>query len=441
MKHLLSPSSNFLVSIGLVISASALTLSLGENWPNWRGPNFNNISGETEVPIEWSKAKNIKWRAPLPEPGNSSAVVWGNSVFVTQAIDETGERWLISFDRKSGKEQWRKGTRYAGREKRHDTNTHCAASPVTDGQRVIAHFGSAGVYCYDFQGKEMWRQDLGPQDHTWGQGSSPVIQGDYCIIYHGPGSPSKLIALNKATGKTAWEVSIPEEQPKERFDGFAGKSDGMMGSFATPIISRSAQKGEEVILPVANQLRAWELSSGKPTWHCDGMNPLVYSSPTLTDGTIVAFGGYFGSSIVISANQKGDATSKKLWYEQRAKKHRIGSPIIYKGNIYIANTDGTAECVELATGKSLWLERLKHTGANGETWASMVLVGDKLLVTNRSGDTFVLRAAPRFEQIAVSSLGEVCNATLAVSDGELFLRTHAALYCISSSARVAMLKP
>lgn len=429
-------------ALGSLITALTYGLSLdatAANWPNWRGPTHDNIAPETTAPMQWDKTKNIRWRVPLPEPGNSSPIVWGDKVFVTQAIEANGDRSILCYHRRDGKLLWNHSTRYAGKERKHETNTHCSSSPVTDGERVIAHFGSAGVFCYDLNGKVLWQADLGPQDHNWGQGSSPVIHGDLCIVYHGPGTPSTLIALDKKTGKKVWENAVPEVQPQERFDGFAGKSDGMLGSFATPIISPSKSGSDEVIMPVANQLRAWDVKTGKPKWFSTGMNPLVYSSPTLGEGFIVAMGGFFGSTITIRPNHQGDATAQRAWYEQRAKKHRIGSPVIFKGNVFIANTDGTAECIDLASGKSLWLERLKATGANGETWSSMVLIGDKLYITNRSGDTFILKAAPTFEQVAVNSVGELSNSTLAVSNGELFLRTHAALYCIGSVQKVASL--
>jgi outer membrane protein assembly factor BamB len=417
----------------VLLSAGAVSAA---NWPAWRGPNQDNISPEKVAPVEWDKEKNIRWRVELPAPGNSSPVVWGDKVFVTQAIEAEGKRTVMCFDRRTGKLLWQKGTVYNEKEERHETNTHCSASPVTDGERVIAHFGSAGVYCYDFAGKELWHVDLGKQEHGWGQGSSPVISGNLCLLYHGPGKPSTLLALEKKTGKKVWDVTLPEEQPKERFDGFAGKSDGRMGSFATPLVVKSNGR-DELIMPLANQLRAFDVKTGKALWQSEGMNPLIYGSPTYGENLVIVMGGFFGATIATKPGGAGNVTSQRLWYEQRAKKHRIASPVIKDGHIYVANTDGTAECLELATGKSLWMERLKGPGANGETWGSMVLIGDKLYTVNKSGDTFVLRASPRFEQIAVNSVGEVSTSTLAVSNGELFLRTHNALWCISGNRQTA----
>ena len=133
-------------------SLATLTVS-GANWPSWRGPNQNNVSSETNFPIHWSKTENVKWRAELPEAGNSSPIVWGDTVFVTQAVQDGKRRTLMALDRQTGKPRWQRGVAYDEADPRHKTNPHCAASPVTDGERVVASFASAGIVAYDFSGE------------------------------------------------------------------------------------------------------------------------------------------------------------------------------------------------------------------------------------------------------------------------------------------------
>ncbi|HAB17372.1 MAG TPA: PQQ-binding-like beta-propeller repeat protein, partial [Verrucomicrobiota bacterium] len=203
---------------------------MASEWPSWRGPHQDGTTTESKFPVSWSREKNVKWRMELPEPGNSSPIVWGDTVFITQALDDGKERTVMAFDRITGKRLWQKGVKYDATDPRHKTNPHCAASPVTDGERVVVSFASAGVLAYDFSGKELWRADLGKQVHEWGQGSSPVIHGDQVIVYHGPGEFSTLYALDKRTGQTRWKVSLKEAHPPERWDGFAGKNDGMIGT-------------------------------------------------------------------------------------------------------------------------------------------------------------------------------------------------------------------
>lgn len=436
-----SPAIPAVPLFAALLAALPLTLpqGLAADWPSWRGPNGNQISPEQKFPTRWKWAndgaekENILWRTPLPEPGNSSPILLGKRIFLTQALDDGKRRALLAFDRTSGKELWRQEVAWPKEDSRHETNPHCAASPVTDGERVVVSFASAGIAAYSPEGKPLWQADLGPQKHGWGQGSSPVIHGDQVLVYHGPGEFSTLYALDKRTGQVKWKTALKEEHPTERFDGFAGKSGGALGSFSTPLVV--TQNGrDEIVLPAANQLRAFSPADGRELWHCDGMNPLVYTSASYGENTIVALGGFFGSVIFAKPGGEGDVTDRRLAYERRAKKHRIGSPIIHGGHVYLATTDGFGQCLNLKTGENVWEERLPATRSNGETWASMVLAGDKLYVVNRSGDTLVLRAAPKFELIASNPVGELSNSTLALSNGEIFLRTHAALYCIGEDA-------
>ena len=422
----------------LLASVALLALSgAAADWPSWRGPNGNQISPESKFPTRWKWSKdgsqNIRWRIELPEPGNASPIVVGGRVLLTQALDNGKRRALIAYDRANGKELWRQELTWAIEDPHHESNPHCAASPVSDGERVVASFASAGIAACTLDGKLLWKANLGPQKHSWGQGSSPVIHGNQVLVFHGPGEFSALYALDKRTGEVKWKTPLSEEQPPERFDGFAGKSGGAMGTFSTPLVV--TQNGrDEIVLAAANQLRSFAPADGRELWHCQGMNPLVYTSASYGEDTIVSLGGFFGAVIFARPGGEGDITDRRLVYETRAKKHRIGSPIIHDGHVYLASTDGFGQCLNLKTGALVWEERLPSTGSNGETWASMVLAGDKLFVVNRSGDTLVLRASPKFELIGSNRVGELSNSTLALSNGEMFLRTHAALYCIGETA-------
>jgi outer membrane protein assembly factor BamB len=425
-------------ALPLCVALGAAPLLNAANWPSWRGPDGDQVSPEERFPLTWRFSKdagtsNVLWRVELPEPGNSSPIVWGSRVWVTQAERDGKRRTLICLDRATGQRLWQQGVDYAEEDSRHETNPHCASSPVTDGERVIASFASAGVLAWDLGGRQLWKADLGPQKHTWGSAPSPVIHGDSVLVHHGPGKFSALYALDRKTGAVKWKTSLPEEQPAERFDGFAGKSDGMLGSFSTPLTVPRPKGGDEIVMAVANKLRGFDPATGRETWSMDGMNPLVYTSASYGEGTIVALGGYFGAAIFAKPGGEGDRTRERLVFDKRSKKHRIGSPIVHQSHVYLSTTDGFAQCLRLSDGTLLWEERLKATGADGATWGSMVRAGDRLYVVNRSGDTLVLRAAPKFEVLATNPVGELSNSTLALSDGQIFLRTHAALYAIGES--------
>jgi outer membrane protein assembly factor BamB len=402
------------------------------NWPAWRGPHGTGVCDEKNLPLHWSTDENVRWRVPLPERGNSTPIVWGNRIFVTQALEKEGRRTLCCFDRANGKLLWQQGTAYSEKEPTHDTNPQCSSSPVTDGVRVVAWFGSAGLFCYDFVGKELWHRDLGLQRHIWGNGSSPILLGDLCILNFGPGERTFLIAVDKKTGKDVWKVEEPGGHSGEKKPGEAKAE--WIGSWSTPIVIKAAGR-EELILSWPGRVVAFAPKTGKELWTCAGLNPLAYTSPLYDPGKgiVVAMGGFNGKAIAVKAGGSGDVTdTRRLWHHPKTKQ-RIGSGVIYEGHIYILNDPGVAECFELETGKLVWEERLTGRGKDNTSWSSMVLSDGRLYVVNHSGDTFVLKASPQFERLATNSLGEHTNGSIAVSDGELFIRTDQNLWCIAQS--------
>jgi outer membrane protein assembly factor BamB len=414
-----------LIALNLFVS---LPIIAG-NWPQWRGPQGTGVSSERNVPLRWGTNVNVRWRVPLPERGNSTPIVWDQKIFITQA--EQNRRTVRCFNRDDGKLFWKSGVTYPEKEVTHETNPQCSASPVTDGERVIASFASGGLYCYDFKGKEVWHRDLGKQAHIWGNGASPIILGELCILNFGPGERTFLIAVNKTTGQTVWQVNEPggsfgETKPGEKPD--------WVGSWCTPIVV-NANGREEMIMSWPKRVAAYDPQTGKELWTCGGLNPLVYTSPLYADGMVVAMGGFGGMALAVRANGNGDVTeTHRLWHHPKTKQ-RIGSGVIDDGYIYILNDPGVAECYELKTGKLIWEERLAGPGPDNSSWSSMVLADGRLYVINHSGDTFVLKARPKFELLATNSLGEPDNASLALSNGDIFIRTQKALWCIAESGR------
>jgi len=425
-----------MLSFAAIVSGSAM---LSANWPAWRGENGLGIAQESKLPLKWSAAENVLWKVPLPERGNSTPVVWKDKVFLTQAVDE--RRTVMCLDRQSGKTLWQSGTSYNEKEETHETNPYCSASPVTDGERVIAWFGSAGVFCYDMNGKELWRVDLGKQSHIWGFASSPLIYGDLCIMYFGPDETAALLALDKRSGKEAWRVKDPPMQKRPRTDGFRGQEEkGIVGSFSSPILVE-ANGRPELVMSYPQLICGFDPKTGKELWRCDGLNELIYTSPIAGEGVAVGMGGFDGTSVAVKVGGKGDVTAThRLWRHERTK-NRLGSGVVHDGHVYILDTPGIAECIELKSGKTLWQERVKGAGPTSQSWSSMVVAGDRIYVLNQSGDTVVLKAAPKFEVLAVNALeNELTNSSHAISDGQIFIRTQKHLWCIGESAKTASLK-
>jgi outer membrane protein assembly factor BamB len=410
----------------LLLFLSSLILRAGQ-WPAWRGPEGTGIATEQNLPVHWSTNENVRWRAALPEPGNSTPVVWGRHVFITQA--QGTRRLLMCFDRAVGKLLWQTEAETPTAEQTHESNPYSSSSPVTDGRLVIAWFGSAGLYCFDFNGKQLWHRDLGPQRHIWGWGSSPVLHGDLCFLNFGPGEPSFLLAVDKKSGRELWRIAEPNSDSGENKPG--RDKPQWAGSWSTPILIRTTQR-EELILSWPKRILALDPQSGRELWNCAGINSLVYTSPLYDKESqvVVAMGGYMGMTVAVKAGGSGDVTeTRQLWRHPKTRQ-RIGSGVIAHARIYILNDPGVAECFELATGQLVWEERLKGPAAKSDNWSSMVAVDEKLYVTNQGGDTFVLAPSTKCEVLATNSLQETTISSIAVSDGEIFLRTHKALWCI-----------
>jgi outer membrane protein assembly factor BamB len=409
----------------LVITVAFSSSTIAENWPGWRGPRGDGTCTEKGLPTTWSTTENVAWKIALPERGNSTPVVWGDRVFVTQAIEKERRRTLMCFDRKEGKLLWQKGTEWKEKELTHGTNPYCASSAVTDGERVVAWFGSAGIFCYDNDGNELWKRDLGIQKHIWGYGASPVLHGDLCYLNFGPGERSFLIALNKKTGETVWNHDEPYN--KNGTDEAKSGNPDYTGSWSSPLF-REVNGRNELLISFPFRVCGMDPATGKEFWTCTGTNALAYTSPLFADGLVVGMGGYNGMSIALKAGGSGDVTNEQRLWRHPKTKQRIGSGVIHNGHIYIHNDPGIAECIELATGKLIWEERLK----GGVNWSSVMLADNLCYTITQEGACNVFKASPKFELVATNLLGEQSNSSIVPSDGQLFIRTHQNLWCIGS---------
>ncbi len=308
------------------------------DWPAWRGPLGTGITEEKDLPVKWSATENVKWRVPLPEPGNSTPVVWGDRIFLTQAVGD--RRTVMCLSRADGKLLWQQGVTAKEKESSHPTNPYCSASPVTDGERVIVSFASDGLFCYDLDGKELWsRTDLGRQIHIWGAGVSPVIHGDLCFLNFGPGETTYLLAVDKKTGRTVWKHDEESGYGQATRDKPGNQT--FVGSWSTPVVM-SVEGKEQLLMSWPGRLAAYDPATGREIWSCSGFTPLVYTSPIYGDGIVAALSGFGGSAFAVRAGGSGDVTeSRRVWFQPHSPQ-RIGSGVVHEGHIYIQNDPGTA---------------------------------------------------------------------------------------------------
>jgi outer membrane protein assembly factor BamB len=323
-------------------------------------------------------------------------------------------RHLLCFDRAMGKQLWAKEFMpllpehgYSGEGSYHG---YAASTPIVEGERLYVFFGKSGVFCFDLDGNEIWHVSVGTSLNGWGSGPSPIIYKDLLIVNASVESKS-LVALNKKDGKEVWRTK------------------DISSAWNTPVLVKT-EKGQELVVSVQNRLVAVDPDTGKELWQADGIHRYVCPSVVAHDGVVYAIGGG-GESLAVKAGGEGNVTkTHTVWRVSRGS--NVGSPIYHEGHIYWAHDGGgIVVCQEAATGKVVYSERL--TPPSGAIWASPVLADGKLYFVSKENGTYVVAAKPKFEQIAhnvIEGDKSRSNASMAVSDGQLFLRNDQFLYCI-----------
>jgi outer membrane protein assembly factor BamB len=284
------------------------------------------------------------------------------------------------------------------------------------------------MYCYDFEGKELWkRTDLGTWEHAFGNSASPVIYGDLVIQWCGPNESKGrnfLLAVKKTTGETVWE------------------SQQTYGSWSTPLIVKVG--GEDQMLLAYSKdvkgqtedktgfLYGFNPKDGTELWKCQGLSSFCYTSPLFGDGIAVQMSGYGGSALAVKLGGAGDITASRLWLHPTATQ-RVGSGMIVGKHVYMVDENGVPKCYDLETGDEKW-KVSKRPGSGSSTWGSMVHANGRLYVLMRNGETLVFAAKPEYELLAVNKLsGSETNSSLAISKGEVFIRTFKHLWCIEAA--------
>src|SRR4051794_24616692 len=267
---------NLLGSYPLTISRAAAAPA---NWPQFRGPNCSGASAEAKPPIKISPTNGVLWGMDVPA-SPSSPCVWGDRIFLTTFTG--GQLETRCYNTRDGKLLWSKGIKPEKLEVFHNTEgSPAAATPATDGRHVVSYFGSIGVICYDFEGREVWRHPLpvAQSGGGFGSGTSPVIAHNRVLLNRDQNENSSLLALDLANGKTVWETARP--------DAF--------GSFGTPILWKN--KGvEEIVMPGSIQLKGYALKNGAERWLVDGVVGFACTTPVVGDGLLFFAGWSPGKS-------------------------------------------------------------------------------------------------------------------------------------------------
>jgi outer membrane protein assembly factor BamB len=380
------------------------------NWPRFRGPSGQGEAVGAAPPTEWDAAgKNILWRTKVPGHGNSSPIVWGDRVFLTSADDKGAERSVLCFDRGDGRLLWTRPAPPKPPEPAvRDKNGYATSTPVTDGERVIAFFGSCGLVCFDFDGILQWQYADFKVRTTHGTGSSPLLYHDLVILIQDQNqSESVFVALDKRTGKVAWK-------------GDRGRA----MTWSTPIVIKTGDR-DELVMAGQETVKAYDPLTGKELWSLNGPTHEVIPAIVVGRGLIYSASGRNGPTLALRPGGDGDVTETHLaWRSVRNGPH-VPSPCLVNGRLYTANDTGVFTCLDAATGKLVYTERI-----NDRFSASPVVAGDLMWFAAESGVTYVIRASDRFEPVAKNDLGSPILASPAAIDGTLILRTQDELVCI-----------
>ncbi|MCA8997650.1 MAG: PQQ-binding-like beta-propeller repeat protein [Planctomycetaceae bacterium] len=394
------------------------------NWSAFRGPTGMGISTATNLPTEWSHDNHIVWKTPLPGPGASSPVVWGDRAYLTCYTgyfvpDHPGgslndlKRHLLAIDLTTGELLWDKAiAAKLPEEEQIRDHGFAANTPVVNADRVYAFFGKSGVYAFDHAGSEIWHADVGDGTSGWGTAASPVLWQDLLIVNASVESES-LIALNKETGEQVWRTG------------------GINEAWNTPVVSKSADEEVEVVVATHGKLKAFSPADGLPQWTCD-TDITWYMVPSLVGegGYLYSLGGRSGiSSLAVKTGGKGDITaSHRQWTSMKGS--NVSSPVLSDGHLYwIHDQHGIAYCADAKTGEIRYEERMPRSG---QVYSSALLGDGKIYYLTRTGKTFVVAATPEFQLVATNNLddGSQFNGSIAVAGTRLLIRSDHFLYCI-----------
>ena len=418
MRRIIPAAALFIVALRIVVLAA-------NNWPQWRGPERNGLSKDTGLARTWSPAENIAWKLPTPSRTGSTPIVWGDTIFLSVATaDFSGSLELWAVDRNKQAVSWKQplgSGNKAGRKQNMST-----PSPVTDGRTVWVMTGTGIIKAFDFAGTEKWMRDIqkdyGRFGIAWEYASSPLLlDGDLVVqVLHGMNTddPSYVLRIDGETGKTEWKV-------ERRTNAFMESPD----AYTTPAVVRAGGTSQ-IVITGADVATGHDPASGKEIWRLDGLNPQnqgnyrIVASPVVS-GSIVVAPTRVQPMLAVEFANGNSRTPKPLWSFDQGPD--VPTPATDGTLLYIVRDNGAALALDLKTGAVVYGPQRLPPGAYS---GSPVVADGHVYVTNEDGLTSVYKAGPKFELVAKNALNDYCLSSIAVSEGQIFLRTSKHLWVI-----------
>ncbi len=468
-------------------------LPLTAQWPQFRGPNSSGVAAARNLPVEFGPGKNVVWKTDIPA-GHSSPVIAGDRIFLTAAEGERlvaqgdkvsdgggGKLWTLCLDRRTGQVLWKREAPRPRSEQRQRTNSAASPSPATDGRNVYVFFGDFGLIAYDLEGRERWRQPLGPFINMNGQGTSPIVEGNLVVLVCDQDAGSYAVAFDGETGRQRWRVERPE----------------VTRGYGTPVVFRPKSGPLELIVNGAYLLESYNLETGEKLWWVRGLSWHPKNTPVIADDMIFAHSADTGGEaetptetptyqetlaasdankdgvlqlaelpermqspnagmdpdgdgvvneaewnfyrarrsarnalVAVRHGGRGDLTSTNLVWSMQKFLPNVTSPLYYEGVLYLLKEGGILTSLDPAKGTILKQDRL--VGALGQYWASPVAGDGKIYAVSEDGKVTVIKAGLQWEPLALNDLNDTVFATPAIVDDRIYVRTRSALYCFAN---------
>jgi outer membrane protein assembly factor BamB len=453
-----------------------------EDWPQFRGQNSSGLApAGTTLPAEIGPEKNVLWKVELP-PGHSSPALVGDAIFVTGVRDKQ-KLLTIALDRATGKIRWEREAPHGDLEKIHSIGSYAQSSPAADSERVVSFFGSSGLYCYDHQGKLLWKKAMGPFHNDFGAGSSPIIVGDRVVLCQDHDLGSFLAAYDKRTGEQLWHVDRGAEFSR---------------NWCTPVIWNVDGKSQ-IVLAGTLKVNGYDLETGKQLWTVRGVSRVVCMTPVVgADNHLYVAGWSAGGDpgerislepfdkVAPEFDQNKDGTFEEAELPKGALRQRFtqcdrdkdgkitpaeyeefrmlfdqsqntvlaiapggqgdisethvrwrfgryvpfcASPLFYEGRLFTVKDGGILTCLDAKTGEP---KRTARVSGTGDYFCSPVAADGKIYLLSQEGKLTVASAEEQWKTLATADFGEEAYATPAIAQNKLYIRTAGHLYCFGT---------